>query len=253
MQNATGNASLLYYLLLLWLARLMGCCTELMGAGIGPIRGRIPMKITVRLLKGCERIQLRDEASRRLLREAGVPEELMESVKDPATRLSVPPATRRAFLLREAGVFLEKPYFCVILRAPKGRVAGLYAQKLGAAIRLLARGQGFIPVFLTLDRKMDERITAEVCGRVDGVRVRLREATDALACISGCQFLISMRLHGLIFASMTERPAIGISATEDEPKLAEFCRAHRFPHFDALDWSVAELVEAMERAMEARF
>lgn len=252
LQNATGNASLFYYLFLLLLARRMGCETRLLAAGIGPIRGRLPMKMTVHILKKCEKLRLRDEASQRFLLEAGIPVDAMELTADPATYLRTPPANRLAYCLLEAGIPAHAPYFCVALQGGGGRAEAIYRQKLGAAIRLFARAHGLMPLFLTLDRRQDEGITSALCASVGGRVARLREARDALSCVSGCRFLISMRLHGLIFASMTGKPAIGISATEDEPKLAEFCRAHGFPHFGALDWSVAAMIEAMERAVERR-
>ncbi len=242
LQNGTGDLSLSYYLGLLWLARICGCKTEILAGGIGPIRGERAEKAVVRELQKCRRIGLRDENSRRWLEERGIPKETMTVEEDPALRLRQPDGMRTLYLKKEAGIPLDRPYVCVVLRSGDGGCL----QAVADALKRLAAEDGLMPVFLVFDRAQDAEITRTVCKNTGGITVKLREAVDGLAMISGCACLLSMRLHGLIFAASVGVPAVGISPTEDEPKLASFCHAHGIPHFTPSQLNVEKVVERLE-------
>ncbi len=238
LQNGTGNLSLRYYLGLLWLARLCGCKTEILAGGVGPLRGEWAEKAVARALRKCDRIGLRDEDSRRWLEERGIPTEKMTVEEDPALRLRQPDGMRTLYLKKEAGIPLDRPYICAVLRSGDGGCL----QAVEDALKRLAAEDGVMPVFLVFDTAQDAEITRTVCKNVGGITVRLREAADGLAVIGGSVCLLSMRLHGLIFSAAAGVPAVGISPTEDEPKLASFCAAHSIPHFTPSQLTVEKVV-----------
>ena len=246
LQNGTGNLSLCYYLGLLLLARLCGCRTELLASGIGPLRGRAAVRFTVWTLKKCHRIELRDEKSAELLTEWGIPAEKIRIREDPALTLKPPPLTRLLFLRKEWGIAEGQAYFCVVVRREHAQKCACL-KKITAAVRLFSRQQGMIPVFMVFDVKEDQRITQEVCRDVEGMVVGLREASDALSMLSGSRFLISMRLHALVFSAAVGIPAVGISPSDEEPKLSSFCHSHRMPHFTPAELTVAKLLDEMEK------
>ena len=229
LQNGTGNLSLLYYLGLLRLARFCGCSTELLAAGIGPLHGKFATRTTARELKKCHFIYIRDANSASLLAEWGISPSKMAIVSDPALDLLPPAPTRRMFLLRELGVDPSTPYGCVILR-PFDQASDACVYTIAEALRALARRDRHAIVFLLLDPIRDGSITSCVCRSVGGSIARVRDSSDALSIISGARLVVSMRLHGLIFAHSLGVPSLAISPASDEPKLSAFCAAHGIPH-----------------------
>lgn len=240
LQNATGNPSLFYYLGLLWLARLCRCKTRLMSSGIGPVRGRFAERLVIWTLKGCERIEVRDRVSERFLLDRGLGREKIQLVSDSAERLELPPPSRLVFIKRELGMSLGERYFCVIIRRD-GFPFGACLGKLSAALRLFLKEQKLTPVFVLFDKKQDLDATERVCCAVGGVIFRPHEARDALSVISGARFVISMRLHALIFASMTGVGGLAISPFDGEPKLASFCGKKGMVHYSPSELTVAGL------------
>jgi polysaccharide pyruvyl transferase WcaK-like protein len=244
LQNATGNLSLGYYLGLLWLARLCGCKTRLMSSGIGPIEGEIARRLTVWTLRGCEQMEVRDRASEIFLLEHGLERERIRLAPDAASQLKIPPPSRLTFIKRELGLVQGRRYFCVVVRRdehPFGACLG----KLSAALRLFLRETDLTPVFVLFDKKRDLDATKRVCRGSGGVIFYPHEARDALSVISGAQFLVSMRLHALVFASMTGRRAIAISPFEEETKLSSFCREKGMTHLSPSRLTVAGAFDAI--------
>lgn len=243
LQNATGNRSLFYYLTLIRTAKLCGCRVSLLAAGIGPVHGEKQRKQVRDVLNRCDRIEVRDPDSMRFLLCIGVKRELLTVVQDPAVFLPLPPPTRRIFLLTECGIPIGTPYFCAALRTPED--AGTLT-RLAAAFRLVAEKHALVPVFFVMDRERDRSATAAVCRAIGGKTVRIREPADVPAILSGCRFLVSMRLHALFFADRCGVPAVALSAGEEEPKLASFCRETGVPLFPACV-SVPALTAELER------
>ncbi len=244
LQNETGNLSLFYYLALLRLARLCGCETELLAAGVGPLRGKLARRLTAGELNRCRRLELRDADSAELLASVGVRRELMTVAPDPATRLSVPPPTRRLFLLREAGIAPEEPYLCISLHPVCEEK--MTRRIITASLRYFLQKNRIRPLFLCFDRRSDAWAAQLFCRELGGAIAILRQATDALALIDGAHLLLSMRLHPLIFAQMTSTPAVAVSPSATEPKLRSFCAAAGFPHFFAPELSVVDLVSTLD-------
>ena len=90
-------------------------------------------------------------------------------------------------------------------------------------------------------------LCAQMCGAEDWTRLRCMNAT---ALLGGAGLLVSMRLHALIFADAVGIPAVALSPSEEEPKLAVFARHAGFPHFSGQTVSVVSLCAETERIIE---
>lgn len=227
LQNGTGNLSLMYYTGLLRLARMCGCETEILAGGVGPLRGEWAVRTVAGALKQCRRIEVRDEDSRDALEKWGLSPSCITLREDPALELNIPPPSRLACLKQEMRMERSQRYVCVAVRQGEGDAL----KTVEAALRRYRKCHGETEVvFLNFDIREDGAATADLQRRVGGKQAVLREAADALALISGSEGVISMRLHALIFSAAAGIPAIGISPTEEEPKLASFCRSRSIPH-----------------------
>ena len=249
LQNATGNLSLLYYLTLLQTARICGCKTELLAAGIGPLTSQLARRQTAAVLNRCTHVDLRDMDSYRMLISMGVRRELMSVSPDPAFFMPMPPPSRLPFLLNEAGIPSTDRYFCVALLGTLAENASL-RRTVTAALRLFSRRHELLPIFVLFDRFRDISPTLHMCRELRGTVVHLREASDALALFSGSEFLLGMRLHALIFSTVAQIPAIGLGAAD--PKLGSFCRSAGIPFLNAPELNVVSLVDALEALLSNR-
>ena len=244
LQNATGNLSLFYYLGLLWLARLCGCKTRLMSAGIGPVSGGFAERVMIRTLRRCEKIEVRDRESERLLWDHGFDRGVVRLAEDPAMHLKTPPSSRLIFLKKEIGLGRDDDYFCVVVRQD-GELHGACLGKIAAALRMFLKERNLTPVFVVFDAKYDLCVTEEFCRSVGGAILCPREARDALSIISGSRFLVSMRLHALVFASMTGVGGLAISPFDGETKISSFARAHHMMHMMPSGLIVPRLIEEL--------
>jgi polysaccharide pyruvyl transferase WcaK-like protein len=251
LQNGTGNLSLGYYLSLLRLARLCGCETELLAGGIGPLRGEWAERAVLRALERCNGIELRDSHSETLLRSWGIPSSKLRLRQDPAMGLPIPEVDRLIYLKREAGISRDQPYLCAAVRWDHG-CESQCAETVARTLGRFADERGILPVFLTFDSRRDSAVTQRCCELAGGVIPRLREPSDALCWISGATCMVSMRLHGLIFSASADVPAIGISPSLAEPKLATFCTARNFGHLTSETLTPEKLWTVLEK-MISRF
>ena len=229
LQNETGMLSLVYYLSLLRYAQRLGRPTVLLAAGIGPIKGKFAEAWVLNTLRSCCRIELRDRVSLAYLLQRGIDSSKLHPVEDPALKLELPPLGRLEYLMHEHGMKARERYFCAVLRPPvEGAAEGLTGA-VAAELQGLRQHLQAVPVFPILD-PADRGFTLSVAHCLGGRVVTLREPSEGLAWIGGAVALVSMRLHGLIFACRTGTPAIGLSSSPAEPKLRAFCEDRGMPH-----------------------
>ena len=245
LQNRSGNLSLLYYLALLRMARLLGCRTELVSSGIGPITGERNERRVARELGKCERIEVRDAESYRYLRSLGIEETRLALLPDAALRLVPPPPSRLRYLRHELGMGQSEDYFCLALTRPREH-AEILLQTVSAALRIFLKKHRLTPIFLIFDRREDVEFQARIAKRVGGHVVTPRDAWEAMAWLSDARLLVGMRLHAILFARMTATPCIGISPSPCEPKLKSICRTAGETCFSPDHLSTVGLLSKME-------
>lgn len=208
LQDETSRRSLWYYLLTIRAAKKRGCAVQLYGCGIGPVsRGNDAHQCRTVLNSYADVICLRDEKSAETLRAWAVDKPRILFSSDPVFSLPRTPGARGknlALILRNTPTFRR--------HVKDFAVAAEYARKTyGLQIVFYA----FAPA--------DERAARAVMAAAPGMPARLssdpREAGRAGA-------VISMRLHGLIFAL---RGGSGCAGVGDSRKILAFCRENKLP------------------------
>lgn len=243
LQNLTGKLSLYYYLGMLWLARVCGSLPILFAAGIGPLNGKMALRATKRTLKHIPYISLRDGDSLRFLREQSIDVARLHLGADAALLLPPPPVFRTYAILKRIDVAQNRPYICVSLKS--GRSVTNSRNIIIAALRMLCREEDLLPVFLPLD-KGDIHVNTEAAHRLGGKLFLADEASDVTAILRGAQFLVSMRLHGMILATTVTTPALGIPTAGDK-KISSFARLAAQEYLAPEELSVASLVDICKK------
>lgn len=187
LQDGSSSRSLRYYLGVIRLARLLRLTTVVYGQSIGPL-SPTGLRATGRVLRNVP-VAVRDLISIELLRGAGVQAEL---VADPALLLSEPPAGSHDVLLVPRAPYRE---FSQALLA-----AGQEAMAMGQSVGVLA-----------IQPEEDAAETGYLLAGLPGATaVEAGTWQQAYAACAGAGLVLSVRLHGLVFAAAASRSHAGL-------------------------------------------
>ena len=222
-QDVTSRRSLWFYLYTLRRAHRQGIPVVMYGCGIGPVLHRADRRLAGKVIsRNADVITLRENDSLAELEALGVkgPEILLTA--DPSLTLRTHDRTMTEGVLRAAGLDpAGERYVAFLLRPWPGFEEK--APAFASAADALAR-QGLKPVFLSVDRTLDRpaagyvmRLMTEQALQPEGV-FSGEELSDLLSCMEA---VVSMRLHGLIFAAGRGTPLVGVVY---DPKVRAFLR-----------------------------
>lgn len=189
LQDTTSSRSLGYYLGVIRLARLLGRRTIVYGQSVGPLSqsGRRQLKRALRSTG----LAVRDESSRKLLASLGLSAEL---VADPALLLE-PPA--------EAAQEVD------VLLVPRAPWRSFSEDLLAAGEEALSLGKSVGILAIQPDEDAPE-VGYLLAGLPEARHFPAADWREALAVIAAAGLVLSVRLHGLIFAAAAGRPHAGL-------------------------------------------
>ena len=221
MQDVTSRLSLWYYLGTIRMAHGCGCKVQMYGCGIGPIIYDRDQKLAAHIINTCvDKITLREPDSRETLKDFGVtvPEVILAS--DPA--LTLPPAGRSRIdsILRAHDMELDGKYIGFVLRKWPGMEEKATVFAAGAVYAYLK--YGLTPVFLGINFRADGEAGQLVTEHLSIPFYRIDEqmtSGEVIGVLSRMTAVVSMRLHGLIFAAGQGVPLIGVAY---DPKVTAF-------------------------------
>lgn len=220
LQDTTSTRSLMYYLFVIRLAERLGKKVMLYANGIGPISGERSRRRTARAVSGATKVTLRDPESEQELRSMGVERRDMLITADPVFLLEPGTAQRGWEILKKAGAE-KKPFFAVSIRPWKDSA---FEAKIAEICDEIVRKYNLNAVFITMQPGADDEVSRRTAARMKEPSTVLSGSmtpSDMMAVIGESEFIISMRLHSLIFAARSETPAIGISY---DPKLDAYIK-----------------------------
>ena len=220
-QDVTSRRSLWYYLYTLRTAKRLGCKVLMYGCGIGPVIRPHDAAVTRRVLnRYVDAITLREDSSLGELTRFGVTEPEIILSADPALTLRRASEEEIDALMTRCGLDPRGAYLGLCLRSWPG-----FEQKapdFAATIRYTEEQYGLRPVFLTINHRSDGA-AADMVLRVlgqDACVLRTPLETELmLGLFSRMQAIVSMRLHGLIFAAGQGVPLVGVVY---DPKVSSF-------------------------------
>lgn len=223
-QNVTSRRSLRYYLYTIRSAKHLGCKVIMYGCGIGPVTGDADIAKARKIINGnVDVITLREPDSLEELRRFGIdaPEIILAS--DPAMNLPAAEDWEVDAFLRAHGMATEGQYICFALR--RWPDFDQHAPDIAQAARHAHDALGLTPVFLSINHLEDIRASEQVAEYLEGtpyfnISSALGSAMT-IGLMERMRAVVSMRLHGLIFAAGQGVPLVGISY---DPKVRAFLK-----------------------------
>lgn len=220
-QNVTSRRSLLYYLYTIKTAKRLGNHVMMYGCGIGPVNGKADIKKVRNVLNSCvDVITLREKFSMEELSRFGVTGPKILVASDPALTLSPASSDRVDEEMAEYTLNPGGKYVCFSVRKWPGFKTK--APVFAAAADFVYDKLGHEPVFMLINRKEDTAVTEAVLSLMKFPAKIISEPMDpklTIGLMGRMRTVVSMRLHGLIFAASRGVPLVGISY---DPKVSAF-------------------------------
>ena len=210
LQDSTSTRSLMYYLSITVMAKLMRKKVMLYANGIGPVSGKRNRQLVKQVVNRADLITLREENSYEELLSMGVNPKKCFVTADPVfTMDSISEEESRALLTAE-GVPMDKPIVVVSVRNWKDmdQFIGRFAELCDAIIEKYDRNIVFLGMQMPHDITISEKVRAKMKQRAYILRNN-HSPYEVMGIISQADFILSMRLHTLIFAARQSVPLVG--------------------------------------------
>ncbi len=218
LQDVTGKFSVAYYLSLIVLAKILGCKTFFAAQGVGPIKTKFNRFLIAKVLEQVDKISVRDKQSKELLAEFGVKQKIILTA-DLALSLASGSKESGVQLLQEEGITVSESMLAVVIRDWQENE---YLAQLAKVLNDLASKYNFklliIPFKLPGDLKVSYKFK-ELLNPPAQLLKKRYSPLEMIDLIKVFDFLIGVRLHSLIFASLNRVPVAGIAY---DPKINNF-------------------------------
>ncbi|MEG2526985.1 MAG: polysaccharide pyruvyl transferase CsaB [Oscillospiraceae bacterium] len=220
-QNVTSRRSLWYYLYTISSAKKHGNAVMMYGCGIGPVVDRRDEARVAKVLnRSVDVITLREAFSAAELERFGVTRPKIVVSSDPALTLPCASEDEIDAKFAEHKLDPQGTYVCFSLRDWTN-----FSQNVpifAAAADFVSEKLGATPIFLLVNRREDGAACEAVCAAMKTKSVIISEPMSSsltIGVFSRMRAVVSMRLHGLIFAASQGVPLVGISY---DPKVTAF-------------------------------
>lgn len=213
LQDVSSTRSLIYYLGIIKLAKLLGKRVMVYANGIGPVNKENNRRLIGKIVNKADIITLREEPSLNDLTSMGVTAPPTYVTADPAFNLNAEsPEVAREILAFE-GVPTDKPIIGVAIREwKKAKFGDEYLREIAIACDGLIRS-GNTVLFIPMQYKTDVEISRRVRDQMEErsyILSRSYRPKEVMGIIGELTLTIGMRLHSLIFSAVKNVPMMGI-------------------------------------------
>lgn len=220
LQNVTSQLSLVYYLSIMELARRRGTPYVVLGQGLGPLWGPGVGSAVKRYLDRAAAVVLRDPDSVRWARDLGVSETLITEAADLALLLQPSREVVADNLLSLVKLDPQEPICGLVLRGWGGKEPWEVAAETCDYLQEHLGLRCLLLPFQPEDRALAWRVASTAVTSPAVLETPVTPA-DMLSLFGRLSLVVTMRLHGLVFAAARQVPALGLSY---DPKVTAFAR-----------------------------
>ena len=210
LQDSTSTRSLMYYLSIILVARIMGKKVMLYANGIGPVSREKNRRIVQMVVNKANLITLREENSYAELKSMGVDDKKCFVTADPVFTMDSISKQQGLELLKKAGVPSDKDFVGVSVR--NWRDMDGFIDEFAQLCDMIHKKYHKTIIFIVMQVPHDIKISQKVQKRMKTKSYLLKEnysPYEIMGIIKCMDFILSMRLHTLIFAARQKIPLIG--------------------------------------------
>lgn len=249
LQDITSTRSILYYLSVILMAKFLRKKVYVYANGIGPIDKKFNRMITRFVLNKVDYITLRDELSRRFVKNLGVKNENIEVTADPVFSLDAASDERIDEILEIEEIKLSENTIGFCLRDYKND-EGLKKKFAEEIDNLIDAGHDvlLVPFHMPRDNVYSDEILKYTKNK-DKLKIIKNNysAEELMGIFKRLKLLCAMRLHSLIYAANVSLPMVGIIY---DPKVEAMIKELGvIEYIDIRNFKVEDLNEKVESAL----
>lgn len=227
LQDITSKRSIIYYMSLIFLAKLMNKKTMIYSQGIGPVNKSFNKKLLRFLLNKVDIINVRDDKSKEfILKELKLNKDILVTV-DTVFKMKKPNLQIGKKILDNLNINKNKKSIGISIRPWMNN--NLIIDEISKFCIEINKNLDYNIVFIPYHYYADLSIIDEVIKKIKKSTKKniycLREymyVDEYLSIVGNLDYFVGMRLHSLIFASIMKIPSIAISY---DPKIDSFMKS----------------------------
>ena len=210
LQDSTSTRSLMYYLSITVMAKMLRKKVMLYANGIGPVSGKRNRRLVKQVVNKADLITLREENSYEELLSMGVNPKKCFVTADPVFTMDGISREEAKDLLAAEGVPMDKPVVVVSVRNWKDmdKFIGRFAELCDTIVEKYDRNIVFLGMQMPNDMTVSEKVRRKMKQEAYILKGNY-SPYEVMGIISQADFILSMRLHTLIFAARQRVPLIG--------------------------------------------
>lgn len=252
LQDVTSTRSLIYYLSVIKLAKILKKPVMVYANGIGPVNGKLNRKLTKNILNKVDLITLRDEDSKDYIENLGVKNKNVHVTADPVFTLKGVDINKVEKIYEIEEIPLERKYIGISIR--KWTDDERLINELSETINKTLNEYDVDVILVPMHYPEDLEISLKVIDKVNSDRCHCLkneyDVEEVMGIISTFELIVAMRLHSLIYAATQEIPMIGLSY---DPKVDGILKSLDVLHnCDVEEFTSDELFENIKDVWENR-
>ncbi len=243
-QDTTSTKSLIYYLSIIKIAKMLKRKVMLYANGIGPLNSFKNIEKTKNVLNEVELVTLRDENSKKELENIGVNKPEIYVTADPAFLLE-PDASGKE-ILSTYGIPHGEQLLCVSVRKWKNNPKD-FEDIMASFCDYANEKYGLFTVFVPMQAKADYSIAATIKNKMKsrGVVVGSKyKVSSVLSLMQEMSICVGMRLHTLIYSASCHVPVMGIVYDPKVNGFMEYMGEDRFVQVEEI--SLEKMCEMLD-------
>lgn len=218
LQDVTSSRSLIYYLGIMWIAKLFRKPILFFSNGFGPIKRKWNRHITRKMVNKVDKIIVRDEKSKATMEEIGIIRPI-EVTADATFVLNCIDEEKVQQILKKESIPNDRPLVGISVRP--WVLKENFVESMAKFCDYVS-DKGTNVVFVPMQIEKDTELSKEIIDQMKREAYILKDEykpEEILGIIGKFDILVGMRLHALIFAAIETVPTIGL---EYDPKIAAF-------------------------------
>ena len=243
-QDKTSTRSLIYYTSIINMAKMLGKKVMIYANGIGPLKNGANIARVKRSIERADLVTLRDKEAMELVESMEVKNKKIFMTTDPVFCLN--PADDEVIdkILRENEIESNREMVIVAVRSweKQGEFTDIFANVCDYIIETYAKNV----VFIVMQQPHDKVATKIIMSKMKNESYIIDNITpiDMMGLMRRAKYVLSMRLHGLIFSSSVGTPVLGFSY---DPKIENILRQVDMPCVGTIeDMSFDEMKKAVD-------
>lgn len=212
LQDITSTRSIIYYISVIFLAKILGKKVFVYANGIGPISKGFNRFLTKSILNKVDYITLRDYKSYDFVKRLGVKNKNIKVTADPVFSLKEESDEKIDRILKEENIKISKNTIGISIR--EWKKSENFEKKISNVMdSLIEDGYDIlmVPFHMPRDNVYSKKII-EYSKYSDRINVLQKNynAQELMGIFRRCKLLLAMRLHSLIYGACVDMPMVGM-------------------------------------------